>query len=101
MFLVFALQSAERTVAGTVYYNSKEPASGAAVQLQDRVTLQVVSRLTDREGRYRFLGLNPDKEYEIRATKKGYWSKPHNLSRFSSRSEEHVDLYLHPESSKN
>jgi len=100
MFMAIAAQSAERIVTGYVYYEDKEPASGTAVQLEDRLTLQIISRLTDREGHYRFVGLNPDKDYEIRATKKGYWSKPRNLSRFSSRSEERVDLYLRPESSK-
>lgn len=100
MLMALAAQAAERIVTGYVYYKDKEPASGSAVQLEDRETMQVVSRLTDREGHYRFIGLNPDREYEIRATKKGYWSKSRVLSRFSSRLEERVDLYLRPESDK-
>lgn len=92
--------SAERSVHGTVFYKGGEPAAEAAVQLEDRTTSQVLSRRTDRDGHYRFLGLNPDKDYDLRAVKNGHWSKPHTLSRFSSRTEEVVDLYLRTEPSE-
>ncbi|MGH9612609.1 MAG: carboxypeptidase-like regulatory domain-containing protein [Bryobacteraceae bacterium] len=85
-----------RAVTGTVYYGRSEPANNAAVQLEDQVTLQVISRRTDRDGHYRFTGLNPDRDYEIRAAKRGYWSKPRAVSRFSSRAVEKIDLYLKP-----
>ena len=83
-----------RAVAGTVYYGRGEPANNAAVQLEDQVSLQVISRRTDRDGHYRFTGLNPDRDYEIRAAKRGYWSRSRAVSRFSSRSVEKIDLYL-------
>jgi hypothetical protein len=97
-FLLTATASfaASRVVAGTVYYQGKEPASGAAVQLEDRSTMQIVSRVTDREGHFRFTEVSPDHDYEVTATKKGYWSKSHSVSRFSSRSVETVDLVLKP-----
>lgn len=94
-------QAAERTVEGNVYYKGGEPAQDAAVQLEDRTTMQVVSRITDREGRFRFVGLNPDRDYEIRAMKKNYGSASHSISRFSSRAVENVDLYLKHEIESN
>ena len=98
-FLCLALfgamaQAASRTVEGNVYYRDGEPAKDAAVQLEDRVTLTVVSRITDRDGYFRFIGLNADRDYEIRAMKKDYNSSSHSISRFSSRSVEKVKLYL-------
>jgi len=89
--------AADRSVVGTVYYEGKEPAAEAAVQLEDLVTLSVVSRITDRAGRYRFTGLNPDHDYQIRAIKKGFSTKPRVLSRFSSKAVEKVNLSLRPE----
>ena len=90
--------AAERTVVGIVLYGAGEPVPEAAVQLEDRTTLQVISSRTDRDGHFRFAGLNPDKDYEIKATKNGSWSKTHNISRFSSRPVENVTLYLRRES---
>lgn len=87
---------AERNIEGTVFYKGGEPAAGAAVELEDKATMQIVSRRTDRDGHFRFMGLSQDKDYGIRALKKGYSSKPHNVSRFSSRSVETVTLYLVP-----
>lgn len=66
------------------------------MELEDKATMQIVSRRTDRDGHFRFMGLSQDKDYGIRALKKGYWSKPHTVSRFSSRSMESVTLYLVP-----
>jgi hypothetical protein len=89
--------TADRTVKGTVYYKGGEPAAEAAVQLEDRTTQQIISHIADREGHFEFIGLNPDKDYQIKATKKGRWSKAHGISRFSSRTLEIVNLYLRPE----
>ena len=86
--------SAARNIVGTVYYRGGEPASGAAVELEDKTTLEVVSRLTDKDGKFHFAGLSQDKDYNLRATKVGYWSKPHVISRFSSKTTETVNLYL-------
>ncbi len=81
---------------GTVYYKGGEPAADASVELEDSATLEVISRRTDREGHFRFIGLSEDKDYNVRATKKGYWSKPHTVSRFSSKETEKVQLTLLP-----
>jgi carboxypeptidase family protein len=99
-FLPGLAKSADRTVQGTVFYKGGEPAAEAAVQLEDRTTMQVMSHRTDREGHYRFLGLSPDKDYELRAHKNGHRSKSHTVSHFSSHVEETVDLYLEGEPNK-
>lgn len=98
LLATFAAQCAEREVEGAVFFKGGEPASGAAVELEDRSTLQVVSRRTDQDGHFQFNGLSQDKDYEIRATKNGYWSKTHTVSRFSSRAMEKITLYLLPAS---
>jgi hypothetical protein len=91
---------ANRRVEGLVSYRGGEPAAGAAVQLEDQVSLQVISTITDRDGRFHFTGLSTDRDYQIRATKKGYWSRPHNISKFSSRAVETVNLELRPQKGK-
>ena len=87
-------QSNGRLVEGTVFYERGEPAKDAAVQLKNPTTLQVVSALTDGQGHYHFAGLDPDRDYEVRAVKNGRRSGVHNVSRFSSKKVETVDLYL-------
>jgi hypothetical protein len=89
-------QARHRAIQGTVFYKGGEPANRAAVQLEDEVTLQIVSRITDGEGHYHFDGLNPDRDYQVTATKGNLWSKSHRVSRFSSRPVETVVLYLNP-----
>lgn len=85
-----------RTIHGTVTYRGGEPAAQAAVELENETTLQVVSQRTDAQGRYHFSGLDSDLEYTVTATKKGYWSKRHMVSKFSSKVEVTVDLTLEP-----
>ena len=87
-------QTQHRVIEGKVCYRGGEPASRAAVQLEDQVTLDVISRMTDKDGRYHFEGLNADHDYEVTATKGDLWSKSHHVSRFSSRPVETVVLYL-------
>jgi Carboxypeptidase regulatory-like domain len=93
-FVSHSAAGADRTVEGTVFFKGGEPAAGVAVQLHDKTTLEVVSHISDKDGRFKFVGLNPDKDYDLRATRKGHWSKTHSISRFSSRPVETVKLYL-------
>ncbi|HWF47136.1 MAG TPA: carboxypeptidase-like regulatory domain-containing protein [Bryobacteraceae bacterium] len=87
-------QEGKRSIRGTVTYRGGEPAPQAAVQLENATTLEVVSQRTDAHGHYHFYGLSPDLEYTVTATKKGYWSKRHSVSKFSSKNEMTVDLTL-------
>jgi hypothetical protein len=89
-------QEGKRSIHGKVTYRGGEPAAQAAVELENTTTLQVISQRTDAQGRYHFYGLNPDLEYSVTATKKGYWSKRHLVSKFSSKSVMTVDLTLEP-----
>ncbi|HEX4808014.1 MAG TPA: carboxypeptidase-like regulatory domain-containing protein, partial [Bryobacteraceae bacterium] len=85
-------QSHQRSIHGTVIYRGGEPAADAAVELENASTQQVISQRTDAKGSYHFDGLNPDQEYSVSATKKGYWSKRHAVSKFSSKVIVTVDL---------
>lgn len=97
LVVVFAsAQTHERSIHGTVTYQGGEPAADAAVELENSSTRQVISQRTDGKGVYHFDGLNPDLEYSVSATKKGFWSKRHTVSKFSSKSVMTVDLTLEP-----
>ncbi|HEX4229431.1 MAG TPA: carboxypeptidase-like regulatory domain-containing protein [Bryobacteraceae bacterium] len=87
-------QENRRSIHGTVVYEGGEPAAQAAVELENTTTLQVISQRTDAHGRYHFDGLNMDLGYTVTATKKGYWSKRHSVSKFSSKQVMMVDLTL-------
>ncbi|MGC2659684.1 MAG: carboxypeptidase-like regulatory domain-containing protein [Bryobacteraceae bacterium] len=93
-----ALAGAEgkRSIHGTVSYHGGEPAAEAAVELENSTTMEIVSQRTDGQGRYHFDGLNPDLQYTVTAMKKGYWSKKHPVSKFSSKDDMTVDLTLEP-----
>ncbi len=86
--------SAERSVNGEVDYAGGEPARGAAVQLKNVTSLQIVSQISDKLGHFHFDGLNPEIDYEVRAMKNGHWSKAHRVSHFSSKPVEEVKLTL-------
>ena len=50
--------------------------------------------MTDRQGRYRFLGLHPDLDYEVKAVFAGASSRVVMLNRFESKPEVTVDLQI-------
>lgn len=89
-------EEGKRSIHGTVTYRGGEPAAEAAVELENGSTLEVVSQRTDIQGHYHFEGLNPDLQYTVTATKKGYWSKKHPVSKFSSKNDMTIDLTLEP-----
>ena len=83
-----------RTVRGIVSDPDGRPVAGAAVQMKNLVTLRVRSRITNKDGEYRFAGLNPQIDYELRATRSGQSSNWIRLSRYDEGNERTVDLRL-------
>jgi protocatechuate 3,4-dioxygenase beta subunit len=83
-----------RSVSGTVFDRAGHPVQGAAVKLKNRITLQVRSYVTHRDGYYRFHGLHPEMEYSIRARRDGHSSKSRDITRFDSRESIRIDLHL-------
>lgn len=83
-----------RTVTGVVSDHTGKPASGAVVLLKNNKTLQVRSYRTKDDGLYKFFGLSPNDDYELRAQLNGVSSASKTLSQFDGRKETKIDLKL-------
>jgi hypothetical protein len=86
--------STVRTVHGVVVNGKGAPVPGAIVLLKDMKTLQVRSFIAQQDGKYRFYGLNPDVNYQLRAEYQGQTSKTKTVSVFDSRKMVKLDLKL-------
>lgn len=74
-----------KTVRGVVLDKSENAAAAAVVFLKNVRSNQVRSYIADREGNYRFSGLDPNADYELHAEKDGAKSQTRNVSSFDSR----------------
>lgn len=83
-----------RAVGGVVRNEADEPVDGAVVQLKDTKTLRVRSYITQADGQYRFYGLSPNVDYEVRADFKDTASDTKTLSLFDSRKQAVINLKL-------
>lgn len=77
-----------RSVAGIVTDSSNRPVDGAVVQLKNQRTLEFRSYITQQGGKYHFFRLDPNVDYELRATHNSVWSGKKKLSLFSSKKTE-------------
>jgi hypothetical protein len=93
-FVLLAVPLYARTVRGVVTDGQGKPVARAAVRLKNSVTLRIRSVRTGANGIYRFTGLNPAMDYELRASGKGRSSGWVVLSRFTEGDERVVDLEL-------
>ena len=82
-----------RSVQGIVSDAQENPLAKAVVQLKNTKTLQVKSFYTDDKGAYRFFGLDPNQDYELRA-EYGSASGVRTVSSFDSRREMIVNFKL-------
>jgi hypothetical protein len=73
-----------RMVTGKVVDARGNTLPGAAVQLEDTITLVVRSYITQQDGCYHFAGLSDDVDYELRANYHGHWSDRKTISKFDS-----------------
>jgi len=94
LFALLAIPLHARTVHGVVTDGQGKPVAKAAVRLKNSVTLRIRSVRTGANGTYRFTGLNPAMDYELRASGKGRSSGWVVLSRFTEGDERVVDLEL-------
>jgi hypothetical protein len=83
-----------RSVQGVVSDNADNVLEGAVVQLKDTKTLQIRSFITKQNGAYHFHSLNPDVDYELRATHNGGSSDSKTLSSFDSRKSAVINLKI-------
>jgi carboxypeptidase family protein len=83
-----------RTVRGVVTDKSDNPLSGSVVFLKNTRTNSVRSSYTDDSGSYRFSGLDPNADYELRAEKEGAISVTRTVSSFDSRKDIVLNLKI-------
>jgi hypothetical protein len=83
-----------RSVRGKVMDQAGEPLKGAVVKIKDAHTLHIRSYITQADGEYRFHGLHPDLDYELKAKYRGYTSKVRTLNWYDSRTEAQIDFKL-------
>ena len=83
-----------RAVGGVVRSQSEDPVDGAVVQLKDTKTRRVRSYITKADGQYRFYGLSPNVDYEVRAAHREMASDTKTLSVFDSRKQAVINLKL-------
>lgn len=81
-----------RAVHGVVSDDQHRPVAGAVVRLKNTTTLRVRSYRTRKAGIYRFRGLNPNMDYELRASTDGRSSGWVYLSRFDEGADRKLDL---------
>jgi hypothetical protein len=81
-----------RTVHGTVFNTSDQPIGSAVVYLKNVRTLAVRTYISDRNGQYRFSGLDPNTDYQIHAEHEDLTSATRTISSYDSRHDIHFDL---------
>jgi hypothetical protein len=95
ILLPYATAGAEaRTVTGRVLTSDGETVKGAVVRIKNTRTLQIRSFISQNDGSYHFAGLNPDVDYELRATYRGRSSRTKTVSQFASENAIRLDLVL-------
>ncbi len=98
MFLCQLAASAQvhkRSVRGRVTDQAGTPLKGAIVRIKNTWSLRVRSYIVLGDGVYRFRGLVPGVDYELKAKFQGVASGKKRLDRFDSRAEAVVDLTIH------
>ncbi|MEO8370059.1 MAG: carboxypeptidase-like regulatory domain-containing protein [Candidatus Solibacter sp.] len=85
---------ATREVKGSVSDQNGKKLARAVVYLKDTRTLMIRSYLSRKSGAYRFVGLNPDVDYELYARFRSVTSATTLLSRFDSAKVAAIDLVV-------
>jgi len=92
---IFAQGKSElRTVRGTVVDKNETPVDSAVVYLKNVRSQDITTHITDKEGQFRFSGLDLNADYEIHAEKEGWTSASRSVSNFDNRKEFVLTLKL-------
>jgi hypothetical protein len=83
-----------RSVLGVVTDKSDKPVVNAIVFLKNLRTNVVISHFSDAQGNYRFTGLDPNADYELRAEDGGEKSASRTISSLDSRKEMNLNLKI-------
>jgi hypothetical protein len=84
----------QRLISGTVSDRQGEPLRKAVVQLKNLRTLQVLSFITQKDGRYHFAGTSTETDYELRVLYRGKFSDPKKVTHLNSREHFVVDFHI-------
>jgi hypothetical protein len=87
-------ESELRTIRGTVVDKDEAPVETAVVYLKNVHTNDIVTRLSESDGQFRFTGLDLNVDYEIHAEHEGWTSSSHTVSNFDTRKEFVLTLRL-------
>jgi len=87
-------ESQLRTVRGTVVDKDEAPVETAVVYLKNVHTQDIITHLSDRDGTFRFSGLDLNVDYEIHGEHEGMTSSTHSISNFDTRKEFVLTLKL-------
>jgi hypothetical protein len=88
-------QMGTRNLSGTVTDHQHEPLKGAVVQVENGVTMGVVSYITNRDGKYTFKRLDGDTDYRLWVNFRGTKSKVRRLSQFDTNRPKTINFVLH------
>ena len=83
-----------RSVQGVVTYAAHEPVKGAIVKCEDTKTLVIRSYITGADGKYHFMNLSTNTDYELHAEKSGRESHTERLSQFNEHKVAIINLRL-------
>ena len=83
-----------RTVLGTVVSKDDSPVDSAVVYLKNGQTQDVKTYISDKDGHFRFSGLDLNVDYQIHAEQNGLTSQARSISTFDARKEVSVTLKL-------
>ena len=81
---------APKNLTGQVVDKEGKGLAQAVVHLKNKKTLEVTTRISDAEGKYRFNGLSPEADYAVHAEYRGAASAARTVSMF----DEKKDVYL-------
>lgn len=87
-------QMGTRSLSGTVTDRQHEPLKGAVVLAENAVTMEVVSYVTNRDGKYNFKHLDGDIDYRLWVNFRGTKSKVRKLSQFDSNQPKIVNFVV-------
>jgi len=83
-----------RDISGTVTDHQHEPLKGAVVEVENCVSLGVVSYITGRDGRYSFKRLDGDIDYRVWVSFRGHKSRVRQLSKFDEYTPKIIDFVV-------